>query len=123
MKKIIIVLAVCAVLGVGAFFVIPMLNNDVTPPGPDVNPVISGDEVSKTVKVEPVKINNHADHITIENVYPKITSFNNKEFENYINKSKGDNAYSMIDVNSDIGEDAAAKIKAIEGVYSVRVIV
>lgn len=42
--------------------------------------------------------------------------------ENYINKSKGDNAYSMIEVNTEIGDAAAEKLGAIEGVYSVRVI-
>ena len=42
--------------------------------------------------------------------------------ENCINKSKGDNAYSMIEVRAEVGEDVVSKIEAIDGVCSVRVI-
>lgn len=42
--------------------------------------------------------------------------------ENYINKSKGDNAYSMIEVKAQVGEDVVSKISAVDGVCSVRVI-
>ncbi|MBQ8300074.1 MAG: DUF3298 domain-containing protein [Clostridia bacterium] len=55
--------------------------------GPDVPPVVESGEKESYVMVEPVTIRNNADHIMIENVYPSITSFSNKEFENYINKT------------------------------------
>lgn len=38
------------------------------------------------------------------------------------NKSRGDIAYSIVDVESDIGADTVAKIEAIEGIIKVRVI-
>ena len=42
--------------------------------------------------------------------------------ENMLNKSRGDNAYTMLDVAADIGADVLATIEAIEGVRRVRVI-
>ena len=43
--------------------------------------------------------------------------------ENMVNKSRGDNAYTMLDVNAAVTEDIIAAIKAIEGVRRVRTIV
>ncbi len=40
--------------------------------------------------------------------------------ENMVNKSRGDNAYTMLDVNSVVGEDVLAAIQTIEGVRRVR---
>ncbi len=42
--------------------------------------------------------------------------------ENMINKSKGDNAYTLVDVTGAVSADVAAKIAAIDGVVKVRVI-
>ena len=42
--------------------------------------------------------------------------------ENMINKSKGDNAYTMVDITGAIADDTIAKLNAIEGVVRVRVI-
>ena len=42
--------------------------------------------------------------------------------ENMINKSKGDNAYTLVDVTGAVGTDVAEKISAIDGVVKVRVI-
>ena len=42
--------------------------------------------------------------------------------ENMINKSKGDNAYTLVDVTGAVGTDVAEKIAAIDGVVKVRVI-
>ena len=42
--------------------------------------------------------------------------------ENLTNKSKGDNAYTVLDITGDVTEDAVAKIEAIADVYRVRVI-
>lgn len=41
---------------------------------------------------------------------------------NLVNKSKGDHAYTMLDVESDITEDMIATLKSIKGVYRVRVV-
>jgi D-3-phosphoglycerate dehydrogenase len=42
--------------------------------------------------------------------------------ENMINKSKGDNAYTMVDINGALPDSAAEKIRSIGGVSRVRVI-
>ena len=42
--------------------------------------------------------------------------------ENLTNKSKGDNAYTVLDITGDVSEDAVAKIEAIGDIYRVRVI-
>ncbi len=42
--------------------------------------------------------------------------------ENMINKSKGDNAYTMVDINGTLPASAAEKIRSISGVTRVRVI-
>lgn len=42
--------------------------------------------------------------------------------DNMINKSKGDNAYTMLDVNGEVPADAIEKLHAIEGVGRIRVI-
>ena len=42
--------------------------------------------------------------------------------ENMMNKSRGDNAYTVLDVNSEIDGDILASINAIDGVRRVRVI-
>lgn len=64
-------------------------------------------------------------HANVPTIIQQITSVLAEfgaNIENYVNKSKGDNAYSMIDVSADVGDDAKAKLAAIDGVYSVRVI-
>ncbi|MBQ8276092.1 MAG: phosphoglycerate dehydrogenase [Clostridia bacterium] len=42
--------------------------------------------------------------------------------DNMINKSKGNNAYTMLDVNGEVPADAVAKLHTIEGVGRIRVI-
>ena len=42
--------------------------------------------------------------------------------ENMTNKSKGDNAYTMVDITGEISDDTVAKLAAIDGVFKVRVI-
>ena len=41
---------------------------------------------------------------------------------NLVNKSKGDFAYTMLDVESEITEEQVAKLRGIDGVIRVRVI-
>ena len=64
-------------------------------------------------------------HANIPNVISGITSTLGTigvNIENMINKSKGDNAYSMLDITGNITPDLADKIAAIDGVWKVRVI-
>jgi len=64
-------------------------------------------------------------HANIPNVISGITSTLGEigvNIENMINKSKGDNAYSMLDITGNITADLAEKIGQIEGVVRVRVI-
>ena len=42
--------------------------------------------------------------------------------ENLQNKSRGENAYTMLDINSEVDDEIVASINAIEGVRRVRVI-
>jgi D-3-phosphoglycerate dehydrogenase len=42
--------------------------------------------------------------------------------ENLTNKSKGDNAYTMVDINGDLPDAVIQKITAIDGVAKVRII-
>lgn len=64
-------------------------------------------------------------HANVPNVISGITatlSTIGVNIENMINKSKGDNAYSMLDITGNIPADLADKIATIEGVWRVRVI-
>ena len=64
-------------------------------------------------------------HANVPNVISQITaalSETGANIENMMNKSKGDNAYTMVDITGEVTENAANKIAAIEGVYRVRVI-
>ena len=86
MKKIIkIVIIILIVAAIGAVAWIYMDRDDgtdfPTPPSPTPTPV------GKTwdVTVQDVVVENKTDNRYVNCVYPKITSLNNKEFQNYIN--------------------------------------
>ncbi|MBQ2999099.1 MAG: phosphoglycerate dehydrogenase [Clostridia bacterium] len=64
-------------------------------------------------------------HANIPNMLSQITAVLSEtgiNIENMINKSKGDNAYTMVDVTGDIPETAVAKLNAVDGIVKVRVI-
>ncbi len=64
-------------------------------------------------------------HRNIPNMLASATSLLSKDgvnVENMTNKSKGEYAYTIVDVNSDIGEDFADKIRSIDGILRVRLI-
>ncbi len=64
-------------------------------------------------------------HANIPNLISQITTGIASEganIENMINKSKGDNAYTLVDIKGAISADVIAKLSAIDGVYKVRVI-
>ena len=64
-------------------------------------------------------------HANVPALISQITtalSEQNINIENMINKSKGDNAYTMVDVSGKVPEDVIEKIKAIAEVTRVRVI-
>ena len=89
MKETIAIISLCVAIATASLVSCTIIKDN-NPNGDDPqNPSVveSGEQQGREVKVEPVTIRNNADHITIENVYPSITSFNNKEFENYINKT------------------------------------
>lgn len=64
-------------------------------------------------------------HKNIANMISKLTAcigdagINISEF---INKSRGDNAYTMMDLDQPVTDEVVAKIEAIEGVYKARII-
>ena len=64
-------------------------------------------------------------HKNIPNMLTAITGIiaaDNINIENMLNKSRGDYAYTMVDVSDADGEAVTAQISAIEGVIKVRVI-
>ena len=64
-------------------------------------------------------------HANIPNVLSQITTIlgeTGTNIENMTNKSKGDNAYTMVDITGDISGENVAKLGAIDGVVRVRVI-
>ena len=64
-------------------------------------------------------------HANIPAIITKITAALADEglnIENMTNKSKGDNAYTVVDVANAPSTDAIARIAAVEGIYKVRAI-
>ena len=64
-------------------------------------------------------------HLNQNSMIAKITSVlaeNGANIENFVNKSRGNYAYSIIDVNTDIPEFAIDKLRKIDGVIRVSVI-
>ena len=53
------------------------------------------------------------------NMYRTIDDLN---IANMMNKSKGDYAYTLLDVDTPVTKEVAAKLEAIEGVLKVRVV-
>ena len=64
-------------------------------------------------------------HQNVPSILTKITAAVADEglnIENLTNKSKGENAYTLLDVSSTPSEDAIARISAVDGINRVRVI-
>ncbi len=64
-------------------------------------------------------------HANLPNVLSQITTLfgqSGLNIENMINKSKGDNAYTVVDVTGDVSDAMIASLTAIENVIKVRVI-
>ena len=64
-------------------------------------------------------------HANVPAVITKVTAALSDEglnIENMTNKSKGDNAYTVVDLSSAPSEAAVARIYAVEGIYRVRVV-
>jgi D-3-phosphoglycerate dehydrogenase len=64
-------------------------------------------------------------HRNIPNMLASVTSLLSRDgvnVENMTNKSKGEYAYTVVDINTDIGEDTCDKIRAISGILRVRLI-
>ena len=64
-------------------------------------------------------------HANVPNVISQITTVLGSagaNIENMTNKSKGDNAYTMVDITGEISDETVAKLAAIDGAFKVRVI-
>jgi D-3-phosphoglycerate dehydrogenase len=64
-------------------------------------------------------------HANVPNVISQITTVlgaAGANIENMTNKSKGDNAYTMVDITGDVSDDTVAKLAAIDGAFKIRVI-
>lgn len=64
----------------------------------------------------------HANVPTILSQITGILSETGVNIENMTNKSKGDNAYTVVDVTGDVAAETVAKLSAVEGIVRVRVI-
>jgi D-3-phosphoglycerate dehydrogenase len=64
----------------------------------------------------------HANVPAVISQLTTILSEGGVNIENLTNKSKGDNAYSVLDVSGEVTDEAVAKIEAIADVYKVRII-
>ena len=64
----------------------------------------------------------HANIPTMLSQITAILSDVGVNIENLTNKSKGDNAYTVVDVTGDVPADAVAKLTTVDGVVRVRVI-
>jgi D-3-phosphoglycerate dehydrogenase len=64
-------------------------------------------------------------HANVPNVISQITTVlgaAGANIENMTNKSKGDNAYTMVDITGDVSDETVAKLAAIDGAFKIRVI-
>lgn len=64
-------------------------------------------------------------HKNIANMIAKFTSvmgWNNLNIANMMNRSKGDVAYTMLDLESPANESIVTQLKTIDGVFRVRVV-
>ena len=64
-------------------------------------------------------------HANVPNMLSQITAVlaeTGVNIENMINKSKGDNAYTVVDVTGDVTDAVVAKLNAVDGIVKVRVI-
>ena len=64
-------------------------------------------------------------HANVPNIISKVTTVLGEaglNIENMINKSKGDNAYTMLDVAGEVSAEVVAKLSAEDGIVKVRVI-
>lgn len=64
----------------------------------------------------------HANVPTIISQITSVLSEGGVNIENLTNKSKGDNAYTVLDVTGDVTDAAVSKIEAVQDVFRVRVI-
>ncbi len=64
-------------------------------------------------------------HANVPSIISQITAALSAEqlnIENMINRSKGDNAYTLLEIGGEVSEDTVERIRAIEGMARVRVI-
>ena len=64
-------------------------------------------------------------HANVPNVLSQVTTIvgeTGANIENMMNKSKGDNAYTLVDITGNVSDAVIEKINAIDGVARVRVI-
>ena len=64
-------------------------------------------------------------HANIPNMLSQVTSVlaeTGVNIENMINKSKGDNAYTIVDVTGDVANTVIERLTAVDGIVKVRVI-
>ena len=72
MKKIIGILALIVVIATVSIFGYKMIGEEkpIDNPTSGDTPVVLGSKLAKDVRIEPVNVNNKADHINIDNRYP-----------------------------------------------------
>ena len=62
-------------------------------------------------------------HKNVPNVLNKVTGlFTDANISDFMNRSKGDIAYTILDIDTDISEELIDSVKALDGVVRVRLI-
>ena len=64
-------------------------------------------------------------HHNVPNILSQIStaiSGEGSNIENMLSRSRGDFAYTIVDVTGNISDDALAKIKAVDGIIRINVI-
>ena len=64
-------------------------------------------------------------HMNVPSMIGQITSIVSSagvNIENMTDKSRGDYAYCLLDLGSELDDDAVAKLSSIDGIYRVRTI-
>ena len=112
MKNLIIALIVLIVIGGGIFLALNMQKIPTQEqPKPTPSAPVEKKSPGESVVVESVPSNNKTDKIIISGVYPRITSFENKEFENSINKEIATNISNYVREIVTIVDDKTPDVK------------
>ncbi len=104
--------AVMAVKEIMEYMEHGIIKNSVNYPDCDAGICVSGKRITINHKNIPNMLTQFTGLFSVENI----------NISNMINKSKGDYAYTVLDIEGDVSEAAAQKLNSIDGVLKVRIL-